>query len=225
MQEIQIDKIIRSSRKSFSIEINKDGKIILRVPNNASRRKIKDLIKNKSQWILKKQIDIENKKKNIKLREFKSGEIFKCLDKDYELILVDNFKYAFRNSDNKLYLNSEYEDHAKQFLIKWYKSKAYTYISSKTEEYAKKLNQDFNHVKISNAKTRWGSCSSNRNLNFSWRLIIAPSLVVDYVIVHELAHLIEMNHSKRFWKIVGSITPNYKIYETWLKDNGYLLDI
>jgi len=225
MVNIKIDKIIRSDRKSYSIEIDRNGFTIIRVPRRASNKEINEVIEKKSKWILKKQYEVESKRKEIKRFNFKTGEIFKCLDENYELILEENPTYAFKNENNKLYLHSEFQEYAKQIIIDWYKYKAFEYIAPKTKEYADKLNLNYNQVKISNAKTRWGSCSAKKNLNFSWRLIIAPIPVVDYVIVHELAHLIEMNHSIRFWNIVRSVKPNYKIYETWLKENGHLLNI
>ncbi len=225
MTDIKIDKIIRSDRKSYSIVIKRDGLVIVRVPNRANKKEIDSVINQKSNWILKKLQDIEKNKKQIHIRKFTTGEIFKCLDQDYELILLDDSIHAFRNDGKKLYLNKEFHKQAKQFIINWYKFKAYEYMVPKTQEFAKKLNINYNQIKISNAKTKWGSCSNLKNLNYSWRLIIAPPQVVDYVIVHELSHLLEMNHSKRFWNVVSSIKPNYQIYKTWLKDNGHLLDI
>lgn len=80
-------------------------------------------------------------------------------------------------------------------------------------------------ITIRSQKTRWGSCSSKGGLNFNWRLYLAPPEILDYVVVHELCHLVEMNHSKAFWDLVGSILPDYKEREQWLKDNGSSLDI
>lgn len=88
---------------------------------------------------------------------------------------------------------------------------------------AKTMGLAYKSLKINNAKTRWGSCGSSGNLNFTWRLIMAPKKVVDYVIVHELAHLKQMNHSPKFWNEVKLIIPDYKNDELWLKRNGHLL--
>jgi len=107
-------------------------------------------------------------------------------------------------------------DHSK---ISDYKLKAKEYIPARTKIIANKYWIKYNNIKITSAKTRWGSCTSKRNLNFSYRLILCPEKVIDYVICHELSHLKEMNHSKKFWNEVEKIMPDYKEYNKWLKDN------
>lgn len=93
-------------------------------------------------------------------------------------------------------------------------------FTQKTAYYAAIMNVTYGHISIREQKTRWGSCSGKGNLNFNWRLIFAPEEVLDYVVVHELAHRREMNHSKAFYAIVESILPDYKNRKKWLKDNG-----
>ncbi len=100
-----------------------------------------------------------------------------------------------------------------------YKRQAKQYITTRVAEIAKIHNITYNDLRITSAKTRWGSCSSKRNINFSFRLILTPKEVIDYVIIHELSHLKEMNHSKSFWNEVKKIMPDYKKYEKWLKKN------
>jgi predicted metal-dependent hydrolase len=100
------------------------------------------------------------------------------------------------------------------------KKEAKEYIKTRVAKIAEKNEFKYNNIRITSAKTRWGSCSSRKNLNFSFFLIGAPKQTIDYVIVHELAHLREMNHSKNFWQIVENIMPDYKEHKKWLKENG-----
>lgn len=93
-------------------------------------------------------------------------------------------------------------------------------ISVKVKHYAGLMNVQYGRITIRNQKTRWGSCSSKGNLNFNCLLMLAPDEVVDYVVMHELCHLIEMNHSKAFWKQVEQMMPDYKKHRKWLKDHG-----
>lgn len=93
-------------------------------------------------------------------------------------------------------------------------------ISVKVKHYAGLMNVQYGRITIRNQKTRWGSCSSKGNLNFNCLLMLAPDEVVDYVVIHELCHLIEMNHSKAFWKQVEQVMPDYKKHRKWLKDHG-----
>ncbi len=106
-----------------------------------------------------------------------------------------------------------------------YREAAKEYIPKRVAYYAGLLGVDYNTITIRDQKTRWGSCSSKGNLSFSWRLILAPPKVLDYVVVHELCHRKEMNHSPRFWALVESIIPDYKTHRKWLKENGEKLSI
>ena len=106
-----------------------------------------------------------------------------------------------------------------------YKKEAKKYIPLRVDEFALKYSLKYNSVKITSTRTRWWSCTSRRTLNFTYRLILLPKEVVDYIIIHELAHLKEMNHSRAFWNEVEKMMPNYKEHEMWLKKNGYLYSI
>ena len=122
------------------------------------------------------------------------------------------------------YLDKKYKNDANILFANFYKKEARKYIEVRINEIAEKNNLKFNNLKITSAKTRWGSCTSQKNINFSYRLAMAPIKTIDYVIVHELAHLKNMNHSKKFWVLVekmmtGLYPWDYKIYKKWLDDN------
>lgn len=101
-----------------------------------------------------------------------------------------------------------------------YRDKAREIFEQKVSYYAQMMGVSYGRIEIRDQKTRWGSCSGEGNLNFNWRLIFAPAGVLDYVVVHELAHRKEMNHSPRFWKVVEDTMPEYRKYQKWLKENG-----
>ena len=104
-----------------------------------------------------------------------------------------------------------------------YRGQARNVFEQKVRYYAGLMNVTYGRIAIRDQKTRWGSCSAEGNLNFNWRLIFAPAGVLDYVVVHELAHRKEMNHSARFWAVVEAYMPEYKKYRNWLKENGNIL--
>jgi predicted metal-dependent hydrolase len=109
-------------------------------------------------------------------------------------------------------------------LVKhWYKEEARVRIEERVKQYHSFVNKEITSIKIKNQKKRWGSCSSLGNLNFNWRIVMMRDEVFDYIIVHELCHLLHMNHSKEYWKSVEQIIPYYKESENWLKQNGYKL--
>jgi predicted metal-dependent hydrolase len=107
----------------------------------------------------------------------------------------------------------------------WYKQQARWVIRERVEWFAARYKFIYSQVRISSARTRWGSCSSRGSLSFTWRLVMAPLEVVDYVVAHELAHLRIRNHSPAFWKEVEAILPDYKARQKWLKTNGRLLTL
>ena len=108
-------------------------------------------------------------------------------------------------------------------LEKRYREAAREYFPKRVAYYQARMGGTYERIVIREQKTRWGSCSSRGTLSFNWRLMLAPPAVLDYVVVHELAHLQQMNHSKRFWDVVAQVMPDYKVYRNWLKENGMRL--
>lgn len=114
-------------------------------------------------------------------------------------------------------------NNAKDHLACWYKAQALEYITQRVEHYSQLTGLKYKSVRINNATSRWGSCSFRNTLNFTWRLIMAPSKVIDYVVMHELIHLKQRDHSRKYWNEVAHIMPDYRQDERWLKLNGHLL--
>ncbi|MGA2297244.1 MAG: SprT family zinc-dependent metalloprotease [FCB group bacterium] len=225
MPNVKIDKLIRSKRKTMTLIIDDKSNIIVRAPLRISQKEINSFVDNNHTWILKKKEQIQNKIKNKKEISYKNGSTFLYNGKEFELVITFDTKYALRFNGINFIMHPNYIGLAQKVFEQWYIRAAYKIISQRAMFYSQKHNLKFNKVRISNAMKRWGSCSSTGNINFSWRLVMAPREVIDYVVVHELAHLIQMNHSKRFWKIVEKILPSYKVYKMWLKNNEHLLDL
>lgn len=220
---MSVDKIIRSARKTISIEVKNDGTVILRAPARASEKQIADAIARHHSWIEKKKIMIAEHGLKKTKKQYIDGEKFLFLGNYHELKIIDGTKHAFKFDGKDFYIESGNLIYAKHLFENFYRISAKRIIPPRVVEFAKIIDVKFNRIRITGADTRWGSCSSKRNLNFSWKLIMAPSKVIDYVIVHEIAHLFEMNHSKRFWNIVEQLFPDYKVYRTWLKENANLM--
>jgi predicted metal-dependent hydrolase len=117
------------------------------------------------------------------------------------------------------------EEYIKAALEGWYRIRAEKIFAEKIRFYAEKLKVYPKRIVIKDQKTKWGSCSSKGNINFNFRVIMAPENIIDYLVVHELCHLVHMNHSSDFWNLVKSILPNYREDEEWLKINGVNLNI
>jgi len=148
------------------------------------------------------------------------------LGKEYELDFRSGQKNIVEVED-KIYLGVPNTNRANTYLLSWYKEQARKVISERVYQYSLLAKLNFNSVNVGNvaATTRWGSCSSQKNLNFNWKLIMAPIQVIDYVVTHELAHLTELNHSRNFWESVRKMLPLYREYRLWLKRNGHMLNL
>jgi predicted metal-dependent hydrolase len=140
-------------------------------------------------------------------------------------MIAENLASHSLQFDQKFMLPAKHHHRADKLFLKWYREQALRILTERTLMMANRENFSFHSIRINNAKKQWGSCSRDNKLAYSWRLIMAPLSVIDYVIVHELVHTIHHNHSKRFWQKVSSIVPNHKEYRRWLRQNDHLLRI
>ncbi|MFH1504038.1 MAG: SprT family zinc-dependent metalloprotease [Candidatus Omnitrophota bacterium] len=219
---LKIAKIIRTSRKTVALQIKPDGCLIVRAPFFVSKTRLNRVIFEKRFWILKKKELIERKNKAIVKKEFIPGEEFLYLGQKYKLYLSE-IKKPNLILNNGFFLSKYYLGSREGLFTSWYRENAYEKLKQRVNFYVSAGEASYNKINITSAQYRWGSCSSRGNLNFSWRLIMAPLEIIDYVVVHEIAHLRERNHSKSFWNIVKIMYPNYQKSRKWLKDNGHLL--
>lgn len=219
--DIEIEKIIRTKRKTIALYITDGATLIIKAPFNANDKTIMGVVLKHKKWIEQKKIEIGERDPKFSPKEFVNGEGLLHLGRYYRLKIVGDQEVPLK-FENEFYLSRNALPQAKEVFIEWYKKIAYDKISERVRRYAQKRGFKYNMVKITNAQKRWGS-SSNGNLNFPWRLIMAPLPVIDYVVIHELVHLEEKNHTKAFWDRVKMLMPNYEKYKGWLKKNSYLL--
>lgn len=221
MEQVKIHRIIRSKRKTVALVINPDAALIVRAPRYLPLDYIQQLVSKKSYWIKRKIDEIQSRPKE-KAKEYIDGEEFLYLGRTYRLKIVDDQEVSV---GEYLYLPRRMLFSAVENLKDWYKDKAKLAIEERAAWYAKQAGVEYKSIRITDAVKRLGSCSHKGSLNFSWRLILAPIQVIDYVVVHELVHLIEFNHSQRFWQKVRAIFPEHAQAKKWIKDNLHLLKI
>ena len=222
MKDVKIDKLVRTKRKTVALQISDRAEVVVRAPRWVSVNYIVSFVSKHADWIERRKKDIN--KKQARTKKFVDGEEFLFLGKKYVLSRTHQERSLMSSQSvvlegGVLYLPESIDD-PRGLLEKWYKKKAKEYITRRVEKLARENNFEYNNVRTTSAKTRWGSCSGKKNLSFSWRLILAPKEAVDYVIIHELVHLRHMNHSKSFWQQVEQLCPAYKEYKRWLSDNA-----
>ena len=172
-------QVIRSARKTMTLEVRRDGNVIVRAPLRTGLPRIKRFVNQKQEWVLG------------------------CLERTKEYREQKPLSADLSESKRNVYIR-----------------KAKETITKRASYFARLMGVSYRNITIREQKTRWGSCSSEKNLNFNWKLILAPPEVLDYVVVHELCHRLEMNHSPRFWAQVERVLPDYKVSRKWLREHG-----
>ena len=206
-------------RKTLGLIVERDKSVVVLAPTGTSQETVDVFVNKKKFWLFEK-INYSPKFGEIKPETpFISGKAIPYLGKNYKLDVVKEPLEGIV-FDGKFLLSQQNLQIGKAILEQWYKQKAKEKITPMVEQYAKRLGVEYNDILISDLKYRWGSCTLKGNLNFNWRLIKAPQYVINYIVIHELAHLIELNHSDRFWNIVRVQMPNYIEAKEWLRENG-----
>jgi predicted metal-dependent hydrolase len=180
------------------------------------------LVQKKEKWIIAKQEAARQTYAKALPKEYVNGEGFLYLGKSYKLAIVDGNQPALSLSD-QFYLSKSAIPHAAAVFKAWYTQQALQIISERAAWYAAQNGYVYQRVMITDARTRWGSCGPRGSLNFTWRLVMAPERVIDYVVVHELVHLQQKNHSKVYWDKVKRLMPDYQQQIDWLNKNGHTL--
>ncbi len=206
-------------RKTLGLVVERDKSVVVLAPIGTKDSTIDQFVNKRRSWLHEKLNYSPKFKEDKTDTPFTSGKALLYLGRNYKLDVVNDSPEDFHFS-NKFTISKSNLNRGPVFLEAWYKDKAKEKITPKVEQYAKQLGVEYKGILISDLKYRWGSCTLKGNLNFNWRLIKAPHFVINYVVVHELAHLLELNHSERFWNIVRVQLPNYLEAKVWLKENG-----
>ncbi|WP_342514388.1 SprT family zinc-dependent metalloprotease [Sporosarcina sp. FSL K6-1522] len=200
------------NRKKLSIHIDPFGFITVKAPKGTSEAVIVSAIESKGKWIVKKIHDIAAARETPKAREYHAQGKFLYLGKEHflhELIETSTLdEEIFKRTLKKFYINS-----------------CKTIVEARVKVYQQQLKVRPKPIEIVESKSKWGSCSSDRKLTFNYRLAMAPIDVIDYVVIHELCHLLHMNHDRSFWRRVGGVMPDYKEKEAYLERHGHLMSL
>lgn len=226
----QIPYLIEKSARSQRVRILADQKkgIVVVLPESAHERDAHKFVELQSDWVFR------HWRRHERLKQMHGDHLLPLgerpevwyLGKTYR-IQVEQYKGrpSVHFDGEKVVIQCFDNKDADRLLNRWYTQQARAVIATSLLQYTEKMKVKYQDFVLKDQKTRWGSCSSLGNLYFNWRLIKAPKEVLDYVVVHELAHIKEMNHSDRFWRIVVEYSKDYKKHTKWLKDNAFLLHV
>ncbi len=216
--EVFMRRSLRARRVSVRISGHKGVELV--IPKNMSIDRATKFLYSREAWVLSQSKWVPK----IEQIPFIEGAQIPICGQKYTITHSGSLRGITRLEDDRLIIAGATESLTRKTKI-FLKSMAQKEIEAYSAGFAQKLGIKYSRITLRDTTSRWGSCSHNKTLSFSWRLIMAPNDVLEYVVAHEVAHLLEMNHSDKFWKVVGSICPDYKIRRKWLRDNGANLHV
>lgn len=223
--------IVRSRRKTIGIRVSREDGVVVSAPLKLSSEYIEGVVVKKAAWILQTLKKIEASKRQEK--QYVNGETFLFLGKKYCLEIIHECskkQYSVFIDGDKLCVclpssinAGEQPPIVRKALAGWYIDRASNLINERIGLYSDKMNVKPSKVVLKSQKTLWGSCTGKNAVNINWKIVMAPLEIVDYLVVHELAHIKVKNHSKAYWDVVKSIIPDFRERRKWLKENGNYL--
>jgi predicted metal-dependent hydrolase len=223
-------QIVRSRRSTADIVVERDGRVVVRVPQSISHQRIEDLVEAKQYWIYKTLAEWRDLNATKVLREYRNGEGFLYLGRSYRLTLVGEQEESLLLKGGRFCLRRALVDRgeidgAKASFRDYFIARGLERIPERVRYFAPKVGIKPRHIDVRELGHRWASCSPKGNLAFHWKCMMAPPSIIDYIVVHELCHFHHLNHTEAFWNEVDKVMPAYRERKEWLKKNGAAMDL
>jgi len=217
-------EIVYSHRRTIGITVERDRRVIVRAPLQALPEVVSKAVESKRFWIWEKLRDPRKYGDTPTMKEFVAGEAFLFLGQSYVLELVDEPRGEVRLNGSSFELSRADRNLGRELFRIWFLRQAKEHITPRVAASANAMGVQFKRVLVRDLKFRWGAITPGGTLTFNWRIVQAPAVVMDYLIVHELAHVLEPNHSKEFWNIVAVHAPSWAAAKDWLRQHGARLE-
>lgn len=222
-QPVQVIRRIRR-RKTVAVQV-RNGQVFIIVPHDLPLVEIKRIIAQKARWITRKLQ--QNRLKPPGTKEYVTGERFWFLGQSYRLQLVAGNNQTVVRMDDCILVTTATQapQEVRAALVAWYQDQAKLELPRRVHCYADKMQVQATSVVIKTYRARWGTCYADGRIALNWKIIMAPDTVIDYVVVHELCHLVHFNHSRAFWQLVQQYQPDYQAAKAWLKAHAEQIQI
>jgi len=221
-------------QKTMGLHIDLHDGLSIYAPKHLSIDEVEQNIHKKSKWIIKNIDKISEIKINLSQKEFLAGEKFPLRGRNYKLkvkrkenakLTLSFYKGTFTSTMPNNISDEDYKIILKPLFLKFYHEKSGEIIKERVKNYEKYFDIKPQKIRIKELKNKWGTCTGKNNISLNWRLVFAKTSIIDYVVIHELCHLKHKNHSKKFWKEVEKMMPNYKENKEWLRIHGNTLNL
>jgi len=223
-------EIVYKKRESLGITIDVYGNVEVQAPKGTTDERVLQLIEEKWDWIQQKSKEMKDRLLGQKVKIYDHGEMFLYLGKEYPIKVTQDINIlqdyvVFEGDMLKIYVKQLEEAKIKQALKRFYYQECKKLVERSIRSYQKHFKTKPRSLRISDNNSNWGTCDSRQQLTFNWKLAMAPQQVIDYVVVHEMCHMVHLNHDRSFWRLVGKILPDYEERENWLALSSWKMTV
>jgi predicted metal-dependent hydrolase len=220
IKDLQFEVRRSARRKSVEITIDRDGGLLVAAPADQPIEILETYIRDRLTWIYSKLAEKDSRRHSVNNKEYVTGEGFWYLGRSYRLLIVKNQDEPLALRHGRFSLRADRVECAHNDFQAWYTEHAKPWIRTRVSAYEPRIRVTPSRIEIRDLKNRWASCGKGQVLYFHWATILLPPRIVEYLIIHELVHLIVPHHTTDFWKRVGRIDPDYEYHKRWLGDQG-----
>ena len=222
--------LVRQKRKTIGIYVDIFGNIEIRVPREATEEEIRQHIEEKWDWIRLTAADMKARMSGMQKKDYASGEVCQYLGSGYITEIIQDTglkqdKVEIAGTRLLVYVRQLEDDSIKQALKRFYYQKCKLLVEGRIRYYQTQFKIKPSAVRIYDSKIAWGICDANRRLSFNWKLVMAPMEVIDYIVVHEMCHMVHLNHDRSFWRLLGRLLPDYEQRQNWLLQSGWKMEV
>lgn len=217
-------------KKTISVKINPYGQVTVEAPRDVDIKLIEHTLEQNWQWIKSKVSDRRERLSGAKERTYVDGEKFMYLGKTYPILVqevsdIKKDEVDFLNNELIIKVKEVTNERVQKALRRFYYRKCKSYVESRMKQYQAEFREKPRGITINDDNAAWGTCNSRYEITFNWKLIMAPEEVVDYVIIHEMCHMVHLNHDRSFWRLVGKLCPQYQEKENWLALSSWKMNV
>jgi predicted metal-dependent hydrolase len=218
-------EVRRSPRRtSVQITVDRDGELLLTAPESCSTRVMETFVREKRFWIYTKLAEKDALSTSAPKKQYVAGEGFRYLGRGYRLLLVDEQDVPVKLEQGRFKMRRSAADHGRDHMVRWYSEHGQPWVAKRVASFQHRVGAEPTAVSVQDLGYRWGSCGKG-GLFFHWRTVLLPPPIIQYVVVHELVHLLEAHHTPAFWARVERVMPDFASRKQWLKEQAGAFDL
>ncbi|MGI8921468.1 MAG: M48 family metallopeptidase [Solirubrobacteraceae bacterium] len=208
-------------RRSLQVTVDREGDLVLFAPPDCDRAVLEGFVRDKRFWIYRKLAEKEALRQPVSARQYLSGEGFPYLGRSYRLLLVDEQSVPVKLEEGRFKMRRSAANEGHRYMVRWYEDHAGPWLATRVERFGDRIGVRASSVAVRDLGYRWGSCGKGDKLYFHWRAVLLPPRIVEYVVVHELVHMLEPHHTPDFWLRVERAMPDFAARKQWLAERGH----